>query len=336
VSPSTSPTLIPARFLGAVPSPVALFTAADGRVAGLRLRDGGEFTRIRPAVYARTAEWSRLPPWSRYLARVHAFALTHPGVVFALESAAVLQGLPLFGESTHIHVFDPVRGRARRFGDVVVHTTRDAPVIVSRDGLLMMDAATTAVDLLRVLPPAFGLAVADAVISPKQLGVASADDLHRIADSQSTTRGNRRVATLLELADGRSESPGESVSRAVIHWSGFEPPELQREFITDGITDRVDFAWPRVRAIGESDGYGKYRGESLDDTVARVVREKQREDRLRRSCRAFRRWDWGDAMAVVPLQQRLVEMQIPRVARPQAALLATLASNPRSLPRVAR
>jgi hypothetical protein len=200
----------------------------------------------------------------------------------------------------------------------------------------MMDAATTAVDLLRVLPPAFGLAVADAVISPKQLGVASADDLHRIADSQSTTRGNRRVATLLELADGRSESPGESVSRAVIHWSGFEPPELQREFITDGITDRVDFAWPRVRAIGESDGYGKYRGESLDDTVARVVREKQREDRLRRSCRAFRRWDWGDAMAVVPLQQRLVEMQIPRVARPQAALLATLASNPRSLPRVAR
>jgi hypothetical protein len=181
VSPSTSPTLIPARFLGAVPSPVALFTAADARVAGLRLRDGGEFTRIRPAVYARTAEWSRLPPWSRYLARVHAFALTHPGAVFALESAAALLGLPLFGEPTYIHTFDPVRGRARRFGDVIVHTTRDEPAIISRSSTdtVEFSGSTRSTQSLRrplsALPSDSGRNALIASLEPKGLPQACVD-----------------------------------------------------------------------------------------------------------------------------------------------------------------
>ena len=85
-----------------------------------------------------------------------------------------------------------------------------------------------------------------------------------------------------------------------------------------------------MRALGESDGYEKYRGETSEDTVDRVIEEKRREDRLRRACSAFGRWDWATTVAVTPLIERLDGMGVPRVRPARAALLATLGANPRS------
>ncbi|MBD7958819.1 hypothetical protein H9651_14350 [Microbacterium sp. Sa4CUA7] len=106
---------------------------------------------------------------------------------------------------------------------------------------------------------------------------------------------------------------------------------LKVEFSAEGHSDRVDFFWRRARTIGESDGYGKYAGTDVADTVARVVSEKQREDRLRRQVRAFTRWDWAATMRVDPLDERLARAGIARVRPPQHALLATLRHHPRSL-----
>ena len=114
-------------------------------------------------------------------------------------------------------------------------------------------------------------------------------------------------------------------------WAGFDDPELQVEIASEGFNDRVDFGWPAVRVLGESDGYEKYRGEDPDDTVRRVVEEKRREDRLRRGCRAFGRWDWAACIAVAPLTERLDQMGVPRIRPAHPALLATLGLNPRSL-----
>ena len=86
-----------------------------------------------------------------------------------------------------------------------------------------------------------------------------------------------------------------------------------------------------MRALGESDGYEKYRGKDPDDTVRRVVDEKRREDRLRRCCRSFGRWDWATTLAVAPLAKKLDEMGVRRVAPSRKALLTTLGRNPRSL-----
>ena len=116
------------------------------------------------------AAWVRLAPWERYLARVHAFALLHPDAVFSHESAAALSGLPIFGEPRDIHVYDPDRAQSRRFGDVCVHTSTDRCTITDRAFARTTSVAQTAIDLMRVLPPAYALAVADSAVSPFQGG----------------------------------------------------------------------------------------------------------------------------------------------------------------------
>lgn len=285
--------------------------------------------RVRAGVYAPRAAWEKLAPWERYLARVHAFALIAPGAVFAYESAAVLWGLPLFGEPRDIHVFAPGRTSSRRFGDVCVHTGIDGRAVENIQGLSVTSAADTAIDLMRVLPPLLGLAVGDAVMASPH-GVTR-DALATLAGAQAHRRGRARLALLLPMLDGDAESPGESVSRGVMVWSGFESPVLQKVFRSEGHTDRADFAWPSVRSIGESDGYGKYVGETAEETVRRIVAEKRREERLRRQCDAFDRWDMADALAVEPLVTRLDRMRVPRVGPPRADLLRI--SDPRSVPR---
>jgi hypothetical protein len=315
------------------PSPVELVHVADAFTGTRALRDPSRFHRVRAGVYSARLEWDRLAPWGRYLARVHAYALINPHAVFAYESAASLLGLPVIGEPALIHVYDVGRAKSRRFGDVFVHSCVAAPSTTTLAGLTMTTIATTAVDLMRVLPAPFGLAVADAAVSPVQGGPLTLRHLEAAAAAMPNTRGRALRNLLLPMVDARSESPGESVSRAVIIWSGFERPETQQEFVTDGITDRADFWWPSVRAIAESDGYGKYLGDSSDDTVERVIAEKRREDRLRRRCDAFGRWDWVACIGVAPLVRELERIGIPRVDRPRALLLSTMRTNPRSMPR---
>lgn len=313
-------------------APVELYRVRDAVAGAPTLRAGGLHHRVRAGTYAPRAAWDRLKPWERYLARVHAYALVNPGALFAYESAASLLGLPLFGEPRDIHVFELGRTKSRRFGDVFVHTRTDEPDTVTLGGLTMTSASDTAVSLMRVLPAPFGLAVGDAAISPVQGGSATLDDLARAAERQANPRGRTLLFLLLATVDARSESPGESVGRGVIIWSGFEPPELQREFHAEGFTDRPDYAWQSVRAIAESDGYEKYRAETGEETVRRVIREKKREDRLRRQCDAFGRWDMAAAMAVAPVVRELERLRVPRIGAPPTFLLSTMRSNSRSFP----
>jgi hypothetical protein len=101
----------------------------------------------------------------------------------------------------------------------------------------------------------------DAAISPRQGGISS---------STISGSGPRRRSPVGASLDSRgpghtrtrAESPGESVSRAVIRWCGFEDPVLQAEFRYEGVTDRTDFLFPSSRTVGESDGWGKY---GIDD-----------------------------------------------------------------------
>ena len=142
----------------------------------------------------------------------------------------------------------------------------------------MTPPAVTAVDLMRVLPAPFGLAVGDAVLSPAQGGSATRDELETVAArTVQSPRRHAADAAAGRLSTRRSESPGESVGRAVIVWSGFEPPELQLEFRSEGFVDRVDYSWRSVRGIAESDGYDKYLAETPDgDRAASGRREAAR------------------------------------------------------------
>ena len=293
-----------------------------------RDRDG-RLHRIRAGVYIRKDIWARLQPWERYRVRVLSVAGTWSAPVFCLESAAVLQRLPIFGEPTHIHVLSP-DGRSWTEGDVIVHGHTDGREVgVDAGGRSVTSVADTAVDLARVLPPAFALAVVDAAARMLPAGGVALDVSAR-GRSQSNRRGVRQLDWVQARATAESESAGESVSRAVIEWLGYEEPELQREFFYEGVTDRSDFYWRRLRIIGESDGYGKYDADDPEAMKAHFINEKKREDRLRRHEGGFARWDWGDAMRFEPLDGKLRDVGLAPLYPRQPWLLSTLAHNPRS------
>lgn len=229
-----------------------LVTAREARLTGMRV---STLHRVRSGVYTPAAVWLAAPAWARYRTRVAAYLIVNPSAVLCLESAAVAHGLPLFGEPRDIHVFDPDRTSSRRFADVCVHTSRVAPAIVRGDGWWSTSLADTVVDLVRVLPPAQALAVADAAISPRRraqpLDRAS---LTERAAERPGRRGSRRAEWVWPRMDGLSESVAESLSRAVIEWCGFETPLLQQEFRIAGHRDRADFFFPQARVVGEADG----------------------------------------------------------------------------------
>lgn len=311
-------------------SPLSLVTAAEARMVGVPVHSPA-FHRVRPGVHVEAQRWTALKPWERYYVRVHAFLRNHPDAILCLESAAVLHGLPLFGESRDIHVYDPDRRSSRRVGDVAVHTCNDALEVVAVTGISVTSMVETVVALARVMPPAQGLAVVDAAISSTQGG---GQQLARIVDhaaEQVARRGRDRMRWLWARADGLSESPTESVSRAVVEWSGFERPELQRAFTCEGFLDRGDFFFPSVGAIGESDGWGKY---DLRDPIAaerHLKKEKLRENRLRRNGHAVARWTYADAVRVAPLCAALTGAGVAPKHPPQPAMLATLRSSPRQI-----
>ncbi|QDE35720.1 hypothetical protein FIV50_13540 [Microbacterium foliorum] len=315
-----------------VTSPVPLIVSAEMRMLGLRAASP-RLRRVRSGVHARQDLYDALRPWQRYAARVHAFVRTHPGAVLCLESAAVLHGLPHFGETALIHVLADAGEKSRRFGDVAVHSSMDSRGVTSIAGIHCTDLLDTAVDLTRVLSPARGLAVADAAMSPFQGGDVQRSAADETLGGQMNSRGRARARWAWTNADGRSESPGESVSRAVIEWCGFETPQLQAEFAYEGAKDRADFFFPSCRVIGEADGWGKYDLDDPDAAAQRLSYEKRREDRLRRNGHPIARWDLSDAWKVDPLRLALVVANVPLVRPPQEGMLASLKLSPREVSR---
>lgn len=296
---------------------------------GIRL-DQLRWLRVRKGVYVDRADYAALPPWTRYAVRVHAFVRVHPDAVLCMESAAVLHGIPRFGETRGIHVYDPHLSHSSHHGDVTIHTSRDERELTTINGVRLTSVEDTILDLARVVPPAHALAMTDAAISPVQGGMLRLGDLRAHGDRQQNQRGRARLQWVWETADALAESPAESVSRAVMQWSGFERPELQREFAYEGHLDRTDFHFASCRAIGEADGWGKYGLDDPDTARQKLVDEKRREDRLRRNGHPFARWELRDAWKVTPLCDALAAAGVPRVAAEQPAMLATLRTNSRA------
>lgn len=314
-----------------VTSPVPLIVSAEMRMLGMRATNA-RLRRVRSGVHARRNLYDELRPWQRYAARVHAFARTHPDAVLCLESAAVLHGLPQFGETALIHVLADAGEKSRRFGDVAVHSSADPRGVTSIAGIHCTDILHTAVDLTRALSPAKGLAVADGAMSPFQGGDVQRSTAEQVLDGQVSSRGRARARWAWANADERSESPGESVSRAVIGWCGFETPQLQAEFSYEGSHDRADFFFPSSRAIGEADGWAKYDLDDPDAAAQRLADEKRREDRLRRNGHPIARWNLGDAWKVDPLRSALLAADVPLVRPPQQGMLASLKRSAREVP----
>ncbi|MDO7881214.1 hypothetical protein Q5716_03130 [Protaetiibacter sp. WY-16] len=126
----------------------------------------------------------------------------------------------------------------------------------------------------------------------------SALQLHLARASGRT--GAVRAGRVLDFADARAESLGESLCRVQFHALGLPAPELQRVFADRRGQIIPDFYFERWDLAVEFDGVGKYlRGRAFHPELSEaelVLREKRRENRLRRLVSDVMRVEWAEAL----------------------------------------
>ncbi|NNG38033.1 hypothetical protein HJ588_01915 [Flexivirga sp. ID2601S] len=246
--------------------------------------------RVRRGAYVPADRWAEFAGMTRHRALVLATfrAMRPPLPVASHYAAAALWGLPILGRwpSTVDVLREATSGGGSRL--VRAHRVLDPPPTVQIAGVLVTTAARTVVDLARTGDLAAGLIIADAALHARLCSQAELDA--QVARLRTGARGCRHAALAIRLADGRAESPGESLSRARIFELGLPQPDLQVPLAdAAGVFGYADFGWEGL--IGEFDGRVKYL--TGDD----LWREKKREDRVRRTAQAVARWVWADAFA---------------------------------------
>lgn len=271
------------------------FTWHDATAAGAtdyrirQLLTDKTWHRLGPGVFVVRAWYDALSVAEGHLVdlrvRLHVLG---DGWCAARRSAAVLHGLPLVGKPlrTPQLVCDrprtPTRGSSRheRFNTLPPEERTEL------EGLAVTTVARTVVDLAREGSFASGLVVADAAL---RAGV-SFEEILAVAERCRNWPRAPRVRRVLAAADGRAESPLESLSRAGFLLAGLPTPELQVEVWFRGtFVARVDFLWRDRLVIGEADGRKKY------EDVQDFYDEKRREERLRDLGFEVVRWDWASA-----------------------------------------
>jgi hypothetical protein len=154
----------------------------------------------------------------------------------------------------------------------------------------VVSPAFCAVDIARHLGPRDGLVVADAVL---HTGV-DREALTRIAEHMLAYPGIATVAWVAAHADGRAESPLESVARYAF-LAADRPVPLSNVWIGAGSRwFRVDHLLPEDGVVLEGDGAVKYRNRPDADVI--VTDEKERERLIRGLGYGVVRYTWADAV----------------------------------------
>lgn len=271
-------------------------TGVDDRLLRAAARRGA-LRRLHRGVYVETAVWDGLDRDER--SRLFVAAALDAGrrdLVATHESAAALWGIPFVGAPpTVVHVATSSDAGTRTEHGFRRHAVAlPDPHVAEIEGLRATSPARTVVDLAMTLPFAEAVVPADWAL---RNGI-SRERLEQVLDEAAPTSRRRRAETVLRFADGRAESPGESLSRALIRLLGAPAPDLQVEFSDwRGRIGFVDFYWSEANLIGEFDGRVKYPDPRLLDvpsSAEAVVKEKRREDRLRAQGPRICRWTWLD------------------------------------------
>ena len=308
VSATSTGPVSPARAGGpTITSPIAILLsshlAEEGRgrnVLAERARGPrASLLRLRRGAYVALRDWQALHGDQRHLVRVCASLLTggpgRPDAALGHESAAVVHGLPLVGllPDKVTYVLPDASGTRTTRVTRVLPVRQDVEVVMVR-GVLVTTVAQTLVDLARRRSLASNLASIDDAL---RRGLVTKEELVTRIEAQAGCHGNARARRMVALADPRSESVGESLSRAVMIAARLPPPDLQVRVIGENgiVVGRVDFMWPDLRVAGEFDGKGKYRRHERGAETA-MTDERLRENHLEVMGRlTVVRWDWDDA-----------------------------------------
>jgi hypothetical protein len=245
--------------------------------------------RVARGLYARGAYWEKLDQPERTLHIMRALQRRNPDWVFCGTSAALAFGADVsYGLQAPLEV---ASSRAMRSRDTELVTYRDVelgtyageePVV--RSGVRVTPLARTALDCLRRLSFTEGMVVAGYALRGRP---GRRESLERyFGDAGKGHRGIVQALETLSHADGRSESGGESIARALMIEKDIMVPELQVE-IPDPLDARnpfrVDFVWVLADGrivLGEFDGIKKYQDKKMTrgrGALWALSRERRRE-----------------------------------------------------------
>jgi hypothetical protein len=292
--------------------------AADESAPGSRAEldrevKSGRLTRVCTGAYVATEVWRELDGRQRHLVVAHvARLMRRRRLIFSHWTAAAAWNLPVLGDlPPDAHVL-AVRSSGGRSDERLVRHCTGIPALTHHiDGLEVTTLARTVVDLARVAPFSAGVVAADAVLRGDPSGGYSALSRDRLFDEigPAGRRGAARARQVVEFADARSGSPGESLSRASMLLAGIPAPVLQFEFSDRLGVIVVDFWWPQFNLVGEFDGRVKYEdprylaGRTPEEAL---LDEKFREDRVRALGPRVTRWRWDVALSPGRLRAHLV------------------------------
>ncbi|CAN5472578.1 hypothetical protein BH10ACT7_BH10ACT7_17430 [soil metagenome] len=281
----------------------------------------GDIVRIHRGAYISAESWRSLDRHERYQRQVIAAALaSRSRPILSHQSAAALWGIPIIGDwPSVVHVLTSLTAGTRTENGFRRHAVEiDDDEVVESDGVRFTSFRRTLIDLARETSFASAVAGLDWSLRSPSKYVAPRiriEELQAFADTLPIGRNRRKLYRALEFASPLAETPGESLSRVVIHELGFPAPELQVPVEDQrGLAGVCDFGWPELKLLGEFDGLVKYTrgmarpGESIENIV---VREKVREDRMRATGRGMTRWLWTSALQVRPLYDQLLDAGLP-------------------------
>jgi hypothetical protein len=259
-----------------LPAPLAgrAFTTADAHERGLgegRLR-GQDLSRPFHGVRVDTAVPPARDHRAALLVDARAASLVLPAdCAFSHCTAAALLGLPLprSHEHTRLHVMRPARHNPVARPQVLPHLGLESRETVRVDGLRVVSAADTWVDL------AITLGVEDLVVLGDSVArrAGSIDPLRAALGRRGRARGVRALREALAWVRVGSDSPMETRSRLLFVRHGLPEPELNVAVTArdgSGFLCRSDFVWRDWRVIGEYQGEHHFGGyERGDDDIAR-------------------------------------------------------------------
>jgi hypothetical protein len=288
-------------------SPPTLFLSREAERLGSsrqlrKLRGRGALVRVATGVFTPVAEWEALTVDEQYRARVRAASLiSGPHSQFSHDSAAAMWRLPSIGPwSRDVHeLTQRAAGGTSRVGIRRHALGRDShPALV--DDVTVTSLTRTLIDVSCAGPFVRSVAMVEFGLRDKVDGRGASTKLELLGmmDALEPYRGLTRARKVVDFASPLSDSPGESFSRVQFLALGYPDPQQQVEFWDEeGFIGFVDFFWPELGLICEFDGrskYGKQREYQRDLTLEQILmREKDREDRLRRVSRSFVRLDWA-------------------------------------------
>ena len=223
-------------------------------------------------------------------------------------TAAVLHGLDVLQAPSLIELTSATGIEKVGRGYRIRVATLPATDIHTHRGVRVTTVARTVVDVARTATRRAALVVADSALHRARV---DEQQLRAVLAGCRRWPGSDAATTVVDLADGRAESPLETLGRLLIHERGLPAPEPQLTiWDDDGVVAYVDLGWPHHRVAVEFDGMLKYDGRDANA----LRREKLRQERIERLGWIVVRLTWHEVVhepdrAVVRLRSALVRSQ---------------------------